>query len=299
MTPRLALIGYGEVGQTLRADLVSSGFADVVVHDRLFADPASPPSQAAAGQNAHVAANLAEACAGRDLVISAVTAAEALNVARTAAPHLGPAFFLDLNSVSPQTRQAEAQALAGSPARYVEGAVMAPIAPKRLKTPILLGGPAAAEIAPILAALGFATHSAGGEIGRASAVKLSRSIFVKGLEAIITESLASARHYGVEAEVLASLGNTIPHPDWTGLARYLLSRPLVHGQRRSEEMVEAAQMLVAAGLDASMTRAMVEVHARQGGLDLGLEAEAIEDLPRLLDAVAERIEARSRARDRS
>ena len=287
MSPRLALIGYGEVGQTLHADLVAAGFTNLVVHDRLFADPASPPSQAALAVDARTA-DLAEACAGRDLVISAVTAAEALNVARAAAPSLSDGFFLDLNSVSPQTRQAEAQALADSRARYVEGAVMAPIGPKRLKTPILLGGPDADAVAPMLSELGFSASPASAEIGRASAVKLSRSIFVKGLEAIITESLASARHYGVEDEVLASLSNTIPHPDWRGLARYLLSRPLVHGKRRSEEMVEAAKMLLAADLDASMTRAMVEVHARQGALGLGEEAETSVDLVDLLDAVAQR-----------
>jgi 3-hydroxyisobutyrate dehydrogenase-like beta-hydroxyacid dehydrogenase len=295
MTPRLALIGYGEVGQTLRADLAGAGFTDVMVHDRLFGDPTSPPSRAAAGQAVHVALDMAQACAQRDLVISAVSAAEALNVARAAAPHLGTAFFLDLNSVSPQTRQAQAQALASGDARYVEGAVMAPIAPKRLQTPILLGGPAAADVMPMLAELGFAARPASAEIGRASAVKLSRSIFVKGLEAIVTESLASARHYGVEEEVLASLGNTIPHPDWPGLARYLLSRPLVHGQRRSEEMVEAAHMLVDAGLDASMTEAMIGVHARQGALGLGSEAETAEDLSKLLDAVADRLKARGRS----
>jgi len=294
MSPRLALIGYGEVGRVLHADLVARGVSDIVVHDRLFADPASPPSRAAAEDQARVASGLAEACAGRDLVISAVTAGEALNVARAARPHLDQAWFLDLNSVSPQTRKAEADALAGSKARYVEGAVMAPIGPKRQQTPILLGGPHAAAVAPLLDALGFSVSPAGEEIGRASAIKLSRSIFVKGLEAIVTESLASARHYGVEAEVLASLGNTLPHPDWPALARYLLTRPLVHGKRRSEEMAEAAGMLAAAGLDASMTRGTVEVQARQGAL--GLTGEPFGRLEDLLDSIAERTTALSSQR---
>lgn len=286
MSPRLALIGYGEVGQTLGSDLAAAGFADVVVHDRLFDDPDSPPSRAAASRGARTKVDIEEACADRDLVISAVTAGEALNVARAAAPYLGPAFFLDLNSVAPQTRQAQANTIG---ARYVEGAVMAPIGPKRLKTPILLGGPSAQAIAPLLAELGFAARPESYEIGQASAVKLSRSIFVKGLEAIVTESLASARHYGVEDEVLASLSNTIPHPDWPGLARYLLSRPLVHGRRRSEEMVEAVKMQMAADLDAPMTFAMVEVQARQGALGLARAADGEEDLIGLLDLIAERV----------
>lgn len=293
MSPRVALIGFGEVGQILFADLDAAGVSDIVVCDRLFADPTSSPSRAANG--ARRASDISTACAGRDLVISAVTAGEALDVAREAAAYLGQAWFLDLNSVSPQTREAQARVLDGG--RYVEGAVMAAIAPKRLKTPILLGGPHAAGIAPLLADLGFSAEPADERIGRASAVKLSRSVFVKGLEALVTESLASARHYGVEAEVLASLNNTLPHPDWPALARYLLTRPLVHGRRRSEEMTEAAAMLAAAGLDAPMTQATVEVQARQGGLGLGETDDQPEDLGALLDAVARRTTVLSKRRE--
>lgn len=289
MSPRLALIGYGEVGQILHTDLVAASFDDIVVHDRQFADAASPPALAARAVGARTADSIAAACVHRDLMISAVTASEALNVARAAAPHLDGAFLLDLNSVSPQTRRVEADAVAAGQGRYVEGAVMAPIGPKRLKTSILLGGAHAAALAPELSQLGFDAQAFSVEIGRASAVKLSRSIFVKGLEAIVTESLLSARHYGVEAEVLASLGNTIPHPDWPKLARYLMSRPLVHGQRRSEEMAEAVRMLLSAGLNAPMTCAMVELHERQGALGLTAAAESETSLQDLLDAVSGRI----------
>lgn len=285
MSARIALIGFGEVGQTLHADLVAAGLADIVVHDRLLGDPTSGPSKAAVG--ARTAGDIAAACASRDLVISAVTAGEAVNVAREAAPHLGEAFFLDLNSVAPRTRQAQAAVIA----RYVEAAVMAPIAPRRIATPILLGGPHAGALLPLLESLGFSASVFGDTVGGASAVKLSRSIFVKGLEAIVTESLASARYYGVEDQVLASLGNTIPHPDWPALARYLLTRPLVHGQRRSEEMAEAALMVEAAGLPSPMARATVEVHARQGALGLSALDDPTAALGDLLDAIERRTTA--------
>lgn len=288
MTARIALIGFGEVGQILAADLAEQGVTDIVVHDRLFTDPTSAPSLAAAQSTVRACPDIAQACADRDLVISAVTAGQALAVATAAAPGLREAIFLDLNSVAPQTRLASQQMIAEHQGRYVEGAVMAPIAPKRLKTPILLGGPSGGELAPLLEQLGFDAKVFSDEVGRASAVKLSRSIFVKGLEAIITESLASARHFGVEGEVLASLSNTLPHEDWPGLAHYLITRPLTHGRRRSEEMAEAAAMLDAAGLPAPMTRATVELHARQGALGLGAAEDQPDSLPDLLDAVAER-----------
>ncbi|MBI1684288.1 NAD(P)-dependent oxidoreductase [Caulobacter hibisci] len=292
MSPRLALIGFGEVGQTLHADLVAAGITDIVVHDRLLADPHSGPSRAAETAGARTAPDIASTCLDRDLVVSAVTAGEALNVARAAAPHLGEAFFLDLNSVAPQTRQAQAALIE----RYVEAAVMAPIAPRRIKTPVLLGGPHATATLPLLERLGFSAEVFGETVGGPSAVKLSRSIFVKGLEAIVTESLASARHYGVEAQVLASLSNTIPHADWPALARYLVTRPLVHGQRRSEEMAEAALMLEAAGLPSPMAQATVEVHARQGSLGLAAAQDQAAQLGDLLDAIEQRTTALTRQR---
>jgi 3-hydroxyisobutyrate dehydrogenase-like beta-hydroxyacid dehydrogenase len=296
MTPRIALIGFGEVGQILASDLTDQGVENIVVHDRLFADPGSAPSRAAAQAPVQVVSDIAQACAGRDLVISAVTAGQALAVATAAAPNLRGAIFLDLNSVEPRTRLASQQVIAEHQGLYVEGAVMAPIAPKRLKTPVLLGGPHARGLAPLVEQLGFAARVFSEDVGRASAVKLSRSIFVKGLEAIVTESLASARHFGVEAEVLASLSNTLPHEDWPGLAHYLITRPLTHGRRRSEEMAEAAAMLDAAGLPAPMTRATVELHARQGALGLGADEDQPDSLPDLLDAVAERTTGLSNGR---
>jgi 3-hydroxyisobutyrate dehydrogenase-like beta-hydroxyacid dehydrogenase len=288
MSPRIALIGFGEVGQILGRDLADKGFDDIAAYDRLFLDPTSTPSRTVALSSIRIAYDMKEACANRDLVVSAVTAGQALSVAQAAAPFLKGAIFLDLNSVAPHTRVASQAAIAAEGGRYVEAAVMAPIAPRRLKTPILLGGPHGAAFAPMADRLGLAAEVLSDQVGRASAVKLSRSIFVKGLEAIVTESLISARRFDVEAEVLTSLENTLPHPDWSGLAHYLITRPLTHGCRRSEEMAEAVAMLDAAGLRSSMARATVDLQARQGALGLGAALDQPERLQDLLDTIAER-----------
>lgn len=288
MSPRIGLIGFGEVGQILAADLAARGAADIAVHDRLFADAASGPSQALPGAPVRAAESIAAACVDCELVISAVTAGQSLAVARAAAPHLAGALFLDLNSVAPHTRLASRDAVEAAGGRYVEGAVMAPIAPLRIATPVLLGGVHAADFAPAAQALGFAATAFSETVGPASAVKLSRSVFVKGLEAIVTEALLSARRHGVEAQVLASLNNTLPHPDWPGLARYLITRPLAHGGRRAEEMREAVAMLDAAGLDSVMAAATARLQQAQGALGLEAPGDQAEDLGALLDAIAAR-----------
>ena len=97
--------------------------------------------------------------------------------------------------------------------------------------------------------------------GKAAATKLTRSVMVKGLEALITESLLSARYYGVEDAVLNSFANLIPHPDWPEFARYMMSRAIIHGLRRSEEMIEAAKTVREAGIDPLMSLACAKRQA--------------------------------------
>src|SRR5581483_7821052 len=113
-------------------------------------------------------------------------------------------------SCSPATKRANAQAVEGSGADYVEAAVMAPVPPQRLKVPMLLGGRRAAELAPALQALGMNATPISDQIGVASAVKMCRSIVIKGLEALCVESMLAARRCGAENEVLASLQATFP-----------------------------------------------------------------------------------------
>ena len=125
--------------------------------------------------------------------------------------------------------------------RYVEAAVMSPIAPRRLGSPLLLGGPHARQFLPLAQALGFS--GVDGLCRRrsaaASAAKMCRCVIVKGLEALLAESLLTARRHGVEAAVLASLQDLFPVGDWDELARYMISRSVQHGRRRAEEMAEA------------------------------------------------------------
>jgi 3-hydroxyisobutyrate dehydrogenase-like beta-hydroxyacid dehydrogenase len=87
-------------------------------------------------------------------------------------------------------------------------------------------------------------------IGVASAVKMCRSVIIKGIEALAVESLFAARRYGAEKEVLASLATTYPHMGWDGaLPNYLISRVAEHGKRRAAEMREAAETLKNIGLE--------------------------------------------------
>ena len=255
---RIALIGYGEVGQTLAADLATAGTRDLTAWDSLFPLPTSNPSRATQAFGHVLAArSMADALPERSVIISAVTAANCLAAAREAAPSIPPgAFFFDLNSVAPATKRAAAAVIEAAGGRYVEAAVMSPIAPKRIASPMLIGGTHAASFEPIARALGFAgVQVFDARVGRASAAKMCRSIVIKGLEALLTEGLLAARHHGVEATVLESLNDLLPAADWPLLANYMMGRAQQHGRRRAEEMREAALAVHEAGIEPLMSRA--------------------------------------------
>lgn len=262
---RVAIVGFGEAGSILGTELASRGL-EVSTYDILFD---SEPAATALRTKAHAArvraaATLADAVTGADLIISAVTATASTDVAAAVRPLLvGGPLFLDINSVSPATRRENARLVEEGGASYIEAAVMAPVPPQRLAVPILLGGPHGARAAPILGVLGMNVTAVAGEIGTASAIKMCRSIVIKGLEALALECVMAAREFGAAEQVFASLERTFPHMGWTTtLPDYLVSRVAEHGRRRAAEMHEVERTLASAGVTPVMSRATAERQQR-------------------------------------
>jgi 3-hydroxyisobutyrate dehydrogenase-like beta-hydroxyacid dehydrogenase len=257
----IGLVGYGEVGKILACALVDRGVAWVGAYDRLLADPATAAPMRSHAEAAGVAAlaSLDALLARAEVVISAVTASQTLAVAADAARSIRRGtWFVDLNSASPGTKAESARLVDAAGGRYVESAVMTSVPPYGIAVPMLLGGPHAAGLAALLGPLGFSMEVASERIGVASAIKMCRSVFIKGLEAIVVESFTAARHYGVEGQVLASLRETFPSIDWERQGAYLFSRVAQHGARRAEEMREAAITVREAGLAPYMAAATAE-----------------------------------------
>jgi 3-hydroxyisobutyrate dehydrogenase len=269
----VALIGLGEVGQTLARDLRTAGVQAISAYDIAFADGNSRQSKAAKVLDVSIAGSAPEAARRSTLTISAVTAGSALDAAREAAPGLaGGTMFIDVNSVSPRTKQEAAVIVESAGGRYVEAAVMSPIHPKGIGTPILLGGRHCDAFLEVATPLGFNARTyAADRIGAASSVKMCRSIMVKGIESLVAECLMSSHHYGVTDDVLASLKDMFPGQDWDKTARYMLSRTLEHGRRRSEEMREVAKTVADAGLQPTMSAATVERQQWAGELGTRME----------------------------
>jgi 3-hydroxyisobutyrate dehydrogenase-like beta-hydroxyacid dehydrogenase len=265
---RLGLIGYGEVGGIFCAGL-NTQVDSVHAWDLKLADAAlaAPLREHAARDGVTLCDSSAALCAASDLVISAVTASNTVAVAREAAAHLQPGtVFLDLNSASPGAKREAAGLIEAAGGRYVEAGVMTSVPPYGIRGPMLLGGPHAEALAEQLRAYGMDATAVSPELGVASAIKMCRSVMIKGLEALVIESYTTARAYGVEDYVLPTLQETFPSIDWTEQGRYFYSRVVQHGRRRAEEMREVANTVREAGFEPWMAAATAEKQDWVAGL---------------------------------
>jgi 3-hydroxyisobutyrate dehydrogenase-like beta-hydroxyacid dehydrogenase len=251
------------------------------------------PSRATKSIAVRKAKNASDAVANAELIVSAVTAASDVDAARSVTFGIPRgAFYVDLNSVSPATKAVCARLIDDAGGRYVEAAVMTPIHPRGIASPMLLGGPHAAAFLERAAPLGFDAKVFSATLGQAAAVKMCRSVIIKGVEALLTESMLAARLYGVEKTVLDSLSDLLPAGDWEKIARYFISRSLEHGVRRAEEMREAAKTVAEAGVAPLMTSATVE---REDWAAAFKSALGEKELGAMLDAIRAQMEAPRRA----
>jgi 3-hydroxyisobutyrate dehydrogenase-like beta-hydroxyacid dehydrogenase len=254
--PRVALVGFGEAGEAFAR---AEGWRGLT-----FGWDILPERRAAmARAGVRTADNAGAALADRAFVLSLVTADAALEAAREYAPLLPEgALWCDMNSVAPGTKREAAAAVEVAGGRYVDVAVMAPV-DEGLAVPLLISGPHAIAAQPLLETLGFSSvRVVGEEVGRASAIKMIRSVMVKGLEALSWECAEAAEAAGVLDEVTASLDASEKPLKWAERIAYNRERMETHGARRAAEMEESARTLQGLGVEPVMTRGTVELQRR-------------------------------------
>jgi 3-hydroxyisobutyrate dehydrogenase-like beta-hydroxyacid dehydrogenase len=280
--PSLCFIGFGEAGQAIASGLRDAGVGTMAAWDILFPQPDGEKLRHASDTiGVRCANSAADAVRGADMIVSAVTAASSVEAAQSVKAHVaGAPFFLDINSVSPGRKQETAKLL-GDKTRYVDVAVLAPIYPARHQTPMLLAGPYAEEIAPSLSGLTMKVSVAGPETGAAAAIKMVRSVMIKGIEALTLECFLAASRAGVVDEVAASLKNNYPGLDWTKVIPYNLERMANHGERRAAEMEESADTLRELGVEPLMATATVKRQREMGKIGKQQSVRGVLDKDRI------------------
>jgi len=254
---RIGLIGFGQVGQTFARHL--AGQAQVRVYDQLFdRDPwPSDMAERVRGANVVPCTSPREAVEGASLIFSLVNSAVSSQVAAQVVSLISPqeSLFLDLNSAPPTAKERSALEFPGGGVSYVDGGILGSVSLQRHRVPIVLSGPRARQAAELLTTLGMAPRYVSDKVGAASAIKICRSVVMKGLECLLIEALLAAQEYDVSQDVLASLEDTLASRPFSETVRMLVTTHAVHAERRSGEMAGISEALEALQIPPIMSRA--------------------------------------------
>lgn len=287
MIKHISFIGFGEAGWNFSAGLREvNPDLRITAHDIRFpSDKAARDKAAALNVTAvdAVDASIAEP----DMVLSFVVAKASVEVAAASAAVMREGqFYVDCNSTSPQMKQRVEAAFTGSKARMVDSAVMSGLPGNRHLVPMNLSGPGADDAADMLNALGCVSTAMGDVVGAASALKMMRSVMMKGIDALLLECIQGARHYGAAESALASMSDAYPGIDWVARAPKSLSRASEHAVRRASEMREVAETLRAVGVEPMMAEATSRRIAEAEGLIKTNEGKPFASLDELMGAMA-------------
>jgi 3-hydroxyisobutyrate dehydrogenase-like beta-hydroxyacid dehydrogenase len=234
--PAIAVLGLGEAGGAIAADLARTGTRV------LGFDPArDPPDGVEATADAPSAVEPAE------IVVSINSATVALEVAETVAPALrSGSLYADLNTGPPALKRAVAAAV--EPAAFADVALMEPVPDWGARTPSLASGEGAVRFAAAFERFGMPVTTVGPEPGAAAARKLARSVFMKGQAAAIGEALEAAQRLGCEEWLYKNIESSMTAADGR-LLRRLVEGSRRHAGRRVDEMAAAVAMLEELGVE--------------------------------------------------
>ncbi|WP_105440901.1 NAD(P)-dependent oxidoreductase [Neorhizobium sp. T25_13] len=284
---RIAFLGFGEAARAFHDSLAPKlDDGEFRAYDLLLNDAEKAGEMQAAMASRGVRPEASPAgIADAEWIFSAVTADQSLIAARSIVSHLGQgALLIDINSVSPGRKRETAALVDQTGADYLDMAVMAPVHPKGHATPVLIAGKSAAELLERFRGLGFSADVAGEAVGSATAIKMVRSLFVKGLEAITVEALLAAEASGCFEEILASLSQSFPGLDWSKFPDYQFERTTRHGRRRAAEMRESGVTLDALGLNGGLAREIAAVQDEMAASGVKPAGDLRETVARVLSA---------------
>ena len=247
----IAVLGLGEAGSIIAADLVAAG-ADVRGYD---------PAVAAA-EGITDTGGEAEAALGADVVLSVNSAQAAVGAFRAGLAGLREdALWADLNTAAPGIKRQLAEIAEAGGVPFADVAMMAPVPGRGLRVPMLASGDGAARFADTLHPLGAQVEVLDGPAGLAARQKLLRSVFYKGMAAAMVEALEAARAAGVEPWMRELITAELTSADAATVER-IVSGTVKHARRRTAEMEAAAAMLTELGVSPLMASASAALHER-------------------------------------
>jgi len=274
--PRIGVIGLGEAGSTIAGGLKTNGALVSCAYDLGWDHREHGESIRARAENLGIClvSSLAEVARSSDLMLSCVTPSSAISVVEHISASLGHNHtFLDLNSVSPRKKETAASLIEEAGALMIDGAIMGSVRALGFKVPVLLSGPRSDEVARTLRSYAMNVEAIPGPLGMAAKIKILRSLFMKGLEALLVETVEAAKAYGAEETVMASICSTLDERPFWAVAKYLLESNSIHAARRAKELEDVLETLYDVNICSAMARASRQVMNRCARLTKNVEDE--------------------------
>lgn len=266
---RLGLVGYGEIGSTVGAGLRGAGFEKIAAYDRYaFNGPYADLIQRRAGEaGVTLVRSNAELAQASELIVSVTPGSASLESAEAFAPVLTDRHtFLDFASATPTIKKTVAETLKRTGALLGDGSIEGtPLHGYKMR--MLSSGPAGERVRDRLVPWGMQIEYVGPDLGTASAIKIIRSVLIKGIEALTDEMMLAARRYGIADTVLASASKTLARP-WMDTVQSLVPSGAIHAKRRAEELEMSAEAVREAGIEPIMASAVAARLRWKEGLGL-------------------------------
>jgi len=257
----LGFIGFGEAAFGIAKGLKKNGLKDICFFDKFYNQ--KPMSdlilKRSVEAGVHLFENIGDLANQTKIIFSSVTAKVAIDVAKSISPHLTENhIYVDSNAASPMIKEEIARIIEQKGAKFVDAALMGPIPAFLHKVPIFATGNGASDFKRIMSLYGMNITYLGNEPGQATAIKMFRSIFMKGFVALILETLVAANKYNADDMVLDSIAETMDKKEFKETVRLLLTRGVIHAERRAFEMNEVIRTLENIGAPSTMSYATQE-----------------------------------------
>ena len=287
----LGFVGFGEAAFGITMGLKSEGFEHITAYDRAYQQPPQSKiiTERAKTANIELLPSVEKVLEVSNMVISATSASEAVNVANAAAPFLSKSdIFVDVNAACPDTMKEVFDILRKTDCIFVDVAMMADVKSNRHKVPMFVSGPGAERFEKLMSPFNMNIKIVGEAPGQASAIKMVRSVYTKGIEALLIEAFTAAQEYKIVDLTMENLAESMDGTAFEKRANVLLGKTAIHSARRIHEMEDVIKTLKSLGVDPIMSRATLENFIRidRLGLNEYFSGETPQDYRQVLEAIS-------------
>lgn len=255
---KIGFIGYGEAAYELSTGLKTEGLNQFYAYDVLLQNEklAGSLKEKASQTGVQLTSSISELIEKSDLVIAAVPANKTLEVAQSVLESLKKnQLYVDVSASTPDIKKQVANEIEKQEALFVDAAMLGSLPVNKHKVPITASGSGIDQFMKVMNAYGMNITKISDQPGDASALKLIRSIYMKGIVGLLIEFLEISKKYNVEHQVISSLSDTIDSKSFEETMNRLVTGSALHAKRRAVELLGTIEMLDEAEIDASMSRA--------------------------------------------